>query len=193
MSSNENKVLVNLKEALDAAPGGYDNSMERYNGGWCKTVTALDKSHDDGYSIVGEFIRKETVTAYQPVGLFLDCDIAGSRKRHDKYYTLFELRPDTTVRVVARLNSNQKDWAIKLWPAIEKWFVESKSAEESNYRILRLYDAGGTEVRSYEFDLTKVTQDEAEMNRLLEALRSELRADSENRTKPISEESQHEA
>lgn len=54
-------IIVNLREALAAAEGGWDDPMRRYNGGWTKTVTDLDKSKDNGYSIVGEFVRKETV------------------------------------------------------------------------------------------------------------------------------------
>lgn len=125
------KVLVNLKEALTAAEGGFEDPMSRYNGGWTKLITALDKSHDDGYSLVGGFVRKETVTALQEPGLYLDKDIGGSRKNQRAYYTLFELKQDATVRVLATLQSDKADWAIKLWPHVEKYFGQTAEAETS--------------------------------------------------------------
>ena len=33
-----------------------DSTVTRYNGGWAKTVTGLDKSRTNGYSILGDFL-----------------------------------------------------------------------------------------------------------------------------------------
>lgn len=126
-------IIVNLREALAAAEGGFEDPLRRYNGGWTKTITELDKSHDNGYSLVGGFIKKETVQAHQTPGLYLDCDIGGSRKNQVKYYTLFELKVDGTARVLETLSERAgrtSDWAIKLWPAVETYFAEKAAGKE---------------------------------------------------------------
>lgn len=145
---NDNgEILVNLKKALEAAPGGWESPMERYNGGWCKTVTALDKSRDNGYSLVGEFTKKECSMAYQRPGLYLDCDIGGSRKNQRKYYTLFELKDDGTVSILKTLEGST-DWAVKLWPSVEQWFADQQAAAsaEINWDEPRPHDKTEAEV-----------------------------------------------
>jgi hypothetical protein len=120
--NNPNEIMVNLKEALKAAKGGWDDPMERYNGGWTKTVVKLDKSRDNGYSLVGDFVKRETTNAYQRIGLYLDCDIGGSRKNQRKYYTLFSIDAEGEATIHAAIE-HSADWAIKLWPEIEKYFA----------------------------------------------------------------------
>ena len=53
--------------------------FERYNGGWTKTVTGLDKQITNGYSILGEF-KPQKKDWYCEGGLYLDKGIGGSRK-----------------------------------------------------------------------------------------------------------------
>jgi hypothetical protein len=144
-AENTTTILVNLKKALEAADGSFEDPMSRYNGGWTKTITALDESKDNGYSLVGEFVCKETVTANQAVGLYLDCDLGGSRKNQVKYYTLFELKPDGAVTVLETLSERAgrtSDWAIQLRPAVKAWFEARRGAEaqraELEARIGRL-------------------------------------------------------
>jgi hypothetical protein len=128
----DSRILVNLKQSLAAAGGGFESPMGRYNGGWCKTVERLDKSKDNGYSLVGEFVHKESVQAYQEPGLYLDCDIGGSRRNQVKYYTLFALKADGTVEVLQTLSvraGRTSDWAVRLWPAIESYFESQRGVE----------------------------------------------------------------
>jgi hypothetical protein len=130
------QILINLKDALAKAEGGFENPMHRYNGGWCKTITGLDKSKDNGYSLKGGFIRKENCIAHQDVGLYLDCDIGGSRKNQRKYYTLFSLKPDGAVDVLEYFDSNKPDWAIHLWPFVEKYFADEQQTADSKRAAL---------------------------------------------------------
>lgn len=130
--NNPNEILVNLKQALEAADGGWEDTMRRYNGGWIKTVMALDKSKDNGYSIVGDFVRKETAEAYQRIGLYLDCDIGGSRKHPVKHYTLFSIDQEGKATIHHTLKGTTSDWAIRLWPHIEKYFAAQEAIKEQS-------------------------------------------------------------
>lgn len=119
------KIMVNLHEQLKEAGAG-GSELFHYNGGWIKTITALDKTKDDGFSLVGEFVRSEERLAYQDAGLYVDCSIEGSRNRHSKVYTLFDLTREGVVRKIATVYG--KDWAVKLWPDVEGWMLEQAAA-----------------------------------------------------------------
>ena len=90
---------------------------DRYNGGWCKIVSGLDKSKNNGYSILGNFVDAHLMGIRKP-GLYLDCNIDGSRKHPRKNYRLFRYDGDT-VTVLHTLEDGGKDWAVRLWPEIE--------------------------------------------------------------------------
>lgn len=101
----------------------------RYNGGWIKSVTGLDKSKVNGYSILGEFMRKDAVDNYVVGGLYLDCGIGGSRKNQNKEYTLFTVLADGSCEIVAEAGDS-RDWAVELWPAIEAFHAAQAAGEE---------------------------------------------------------------
>ncbi|MBT9258166.1 MAG: hypothetical protein KM310_00205 [Clostridiales bacterium] len=90
----------------------------RYNGGWIKHVTGLDKTKRNGYSILGQFMRHGK-DLYIVGGLYLDCGIGGSRRRHRKHYTLFRVVAADKIEILATVG-DAPDWAINLWPAIEE-------------------------------------------------------------------------
>lgn len=89
----------------------------RYNGGWCKTVVGLDKSKNNGYSILGDFVKAELLQMQKP-GLYLDCDIDGSRKHPEKNYRLFRYDGEG-VTIITEIRNGGADWAVRLWPSIE--------------------------------------------------------------------------
>lgn len=126
-----NQILVNLKEALtnSTSPNGWESYMDRYNGGWTKTVTALDKSKDNGYSLIGNFVQRTDSIAHQSPGLYLDCDIGGSRKNQIKFYTLFVLNVDGSTDLLKTFK-HTPDWAVKCWPEIETYFANIGTAPE---------------------------------------------------------------
>jgi hypothetical protein len=101
-----------VKNIMKDAP---ESRYSRYNGGWLKTVTGIDKTQENGYSIKGEFIK--SVTQLLPNTLILDCSIGGSRKNQDKYYNLVKIIDADHAEFIAATDG--KTWAIELWPAIE--------------------------------------------------------------------------
>ena len=111
LKTNENgQILVDMSDVVEQL-----KNYSRYNGGWVKSVTGLNKEHANGFSLVGEFCSKKT--EWTTPGLFVDCSISGSRKNQEKTYTLFRLNADGTVREVQTTKGS--DWAINLWDSIE--------------------------------------------------------------------------
>lgn len=126
MERNEKgQLLANINELAEQAAGA---RFSRYNGGWIKTVTGLDKAKTNGYSITGEFIRGGGPAWLDP-GLYLDCSIDGSRHYPDRRYTLFALRPDGTVEALATAQDH-RGWAVDLWPAITDALAAMDTPEE---------------------------------------------------------------
>jgi hypothetical protein len=102
-----------LKPVDELNAADYDTT--RYNGGWTKSVTGLDKSKSNGYSIKGTFMRRGS-DIYVVGGLYLDCDIQGSRKNQEKRYRLFRVQ---TQGIDVLESAEGRSWATDLWPAIE--------------------------------------------------------------------------
>ena len=126
MTINE-PILINLAEKLE---------LTRYNGGWTKTVTGLDKTKNNGYSITGNFVNE----GVQPLqhGLFLLCDVSGSRKNQVKHYYLVALRADGSVDTLAEVTGTSgydrgksgHDWAVRLWEDIDAYFAAEAAKTE---------------------------------------------------------------
>ncbi len=101
--------------------------FSRYNGGWIKRVDGLDKKYANGYSLVGEFVEKGL--QWLKPGLYLDCSIEGSRKHPERRYSLFRLLPDGTSVLLAKAG-DYRDWAPRMWPAIEAALAEYNNEEK---------------------------------------------------------------
>jgi hypothetical protein len=120
---NENgELLLNIEDAIKEELGeGTFQGFSRYNGGWIKQITGLDKSVTDGYSILGEFAPKKK-TWVKP-GVYLDCSIAGSRKNQDRRFHLFILCTDGSIKQIGEemeySGSSGGDWAVDMWDDIE--------------------------------------------------------------------------
>jgi hypothetical protein len=102
-----------------------DAYFTRYNGGWTKTVTGLDKSKTNGYSIEGEFVKNGD-QYYEEGKLYIDKGVGGSRKNHKNTYTLFTFDDQGSVIVIKVIEDcewvkNKSNWAIQLWPSIEEF------------------------------------------------------------------------
>jgi hypothetical protein len=93
------------------------SNFSRYNGGWIKHVIGLDKTKTNGFSLLGRFLNAGL--QWLDPGLYLDCSVAGSRNRPEKRYTLFRLLETGDIEVLNR-QGDFKDWAVRLWPAIEE-------------------------------------------------------------------------
>ena len=98
---------------------------KHYNGGWFKTVTGIDKSKTNGYSIQGEFFGFGGDMKKNPAGsemlkigsLILECSIEGSRKNQSREYKLVKILNDSFELLIEEEGS---DWATDLWEIIEQ-------------------------------------------------------------------------
>ena len=94
-----------------------------YNGGWQKSIKGLDKSKTDGFSLLGSFINSPIWI--MPDSLILDCSIEGSRKNQVKYYSLLKIEKNATLTLLQTVKQS-KQWAVDLWPIIEKNLITEK-------------------------------------------------------------------
>ena len=105
-----------------------DPDFPFYNGGWVKRVTGLDKSVQNGYSITGEFVEKSGKFIHAD-GLYLVCDVQGSRKKQEKNYILIRLT-DQKPEILKTVLDGERDWAIKFWDVIEENLIVKVSEKE---------------------------------------------------------------
>ena len=106
-------MIININEAL---PG-----FDRYNGGWIKTITAINKKKQNGYSLIGEFLpNNQGNIDLQENTLYLDCSIGGSRKNQTRDYHLFTIQHNGEINLIQTIEDGGKDWAVTLWDNIEK-------------------------------------------------------------------------
>ncbi len=129
MERNENGAyLLNPNEIA----GEHVKKYTRYNGGWIKSVERLDKSQTSGYSLVGEFLKSGL--QWMSPGVYLDCSKGGSRKNQTSIYTVLALREDGSVvaynddTIVEEGRGG--DWAVRLWPVIERALGEVGGTDE---------------------------------------------------------------
>ena len=129
MERNENGAyLLNPNEIA----GEHVKKYTRYNKGWIKSVERLDKSQTSGYSLVGEFLKSGL--QWMSPGVYLDCSKGGSRKNQTSIYTVLALREDGSVvaynddTIVEEGRGG--DWAVRLWPVIERALREVSGTDE---------------------------------------------------------------
>jgi hypothetical protein len=146
--NDKGQLLLNIEdvfcENINANLKPKEEGFTRYNGGWIKTVTGLDKSVTNGYSLRGNFAQAR-ITWNSP-GLYLDCSIGGSRKNQDNYYHLFILKTDGSISRVGPEIKNGKDWAVQLWSYVEivlkdPNFMHPTQPETPELQELRLKEA----------------------------------------------------
>ena len=90
----------------------------RATGGWVKTVTGLDKSVLNGFSLVGEFVKAGDYKSEFSDGLYLDCNKEGTSKKPQQDYRLFRFR-DGKVRLLDMVIDGKQGWAVDLWDALD--------------------------------------------------------------------------
>ena len=96
----------------------HNQTITRYNGGWLKTVTGLDKTVTNGFSIEGSFVQAgDFKMDYEP-GLYLDCSKGGSRKNQKRNYHLFRV-DGKGFHLLQTLEDAQGAWACEFWETIE--------------------------------------------------------------------------
>ena len=99
-------MMCNWKEEIEKI----DPDMKfRADGGWLKTITELDKSVKNGYSLVGDFEEEYSD------GLYLDCN-KEDKKTTD--YRLFRFK-EGKIRLLDMVINGKQNWATDLWDAVE--------------------------------------------------------------------------
>ena len=97
-----------------------DYFWSRYNGGWMKTVTGLDKSVKNGFSLIGDFVDAgETANDYG-AGLYINCNIDGSRKNQEKIVQLLKLDENGNLTLLKEIKNGGRTWAVEFWELIEE-------------------------------------------------------------------------
>jgi hypothetical protein len=99
-----------------------------YNGGWVKSVTAVDKSQSNGYCFEGDFISgAEQGLTEVGDGFYIVCDVQGSRKHHRKYYAVYEVQGDEVTQVLDWVQG--RDWALQIRDRVADLLAERTGQE----------------------------------------------------------------
>jgi hypothetical protein len=100
-----------------------------YNGGWVKTVTAVDKSQSNGYCFEGDFVSGATDGLTEVGdGLYIVCDVQGSRKHHRKHYAVYEVQGDEVMQVLDWVQG--RDWALQIRDRVAELLAETVQPAE---------------------------------------------------------------
>ncbi len=156
----------------------------RYNGGWTKRVEGLDKGKTNGYSILGDF-TPVGMRWIEP-GVYLDCNIGGSRNNQAKEYRLFTVErdgslnawqhPDGSWDLSETRSRPLRDWAVHLWPLIGQALEDFYSSAPEPAPVVSMIDEDQAAFRAQ----VEATQEMLDASALAgfstEALIAELRS-----------------
>lgn len=111
------KIFLNTEKYFDKNPN-------RAGGGWTKNVIRLDKSQNNGYSIIGNFKKNNVEDVYIANRLYLDCENIGSYNypTRNRIYNLFTVTSDSKNPVNILAQGNEKDWLRVIWQAAEEFW-----------------------------------------------------------------------
>lgn len=98
--------------------------------GWLKTVTGIDKSKRNGYSLQGEFVRKGDFETNYADGLYVDC--SKLRKPKQSNYHIFKVT-DGDFELLQTIEDGDRTWAVQLWDTIEE-----NLSDDPNYKARAL-------------------------------------------------------
>ena len=118
-------------------------TVTRYNGGWLKNVTGLDKSKNDGFSILGNFVKGGNYKMDYSKGLYLDCSKGGSRKNQRWNYHLFKVDQDG-FHLLQVMENGGRHWACEFWETIESE-LDSNPEVSSQDIVNMIYQQTGDE------------------------------------------------
>lgn len=139
-------------------------TVSRYNGGWLKHVTGLDKSVNNGFSLLGEFVEAgDFLEDYKP-GVYLDCSKDGSRKNQEWSYHLFRV-DEQGFTLLKTLENVGRHFAVEMWEPIEQELSITKQINELTntqikYTIIAQDDDEGEECElSFMYIIEKKPED----------------------------------
>ncbi len=109
----------------------------RYAGGWLKTVTGLDKSVLNGYSLVGEFVKSGDFKEEYSDGLYLDCNKTGKllRLKHGK------------LTLIDQVYDGRKNWAVEFWDSVSEELNPNYRQTEAEKIIDLILDRTGKDIK----------------------------------------------
>lgn len=100
----KNKTIVNF--------GEYLGNFCYYNGGWVKKIDKIDTTKSNGFCFEGDLVRKEGLVEVE-IGIYLICDIQGSRKNQKKFYYVVRVCADGSIETLEE-EITGRDWALQL-------------------------------------------------------------------------------
>lgn len=120
-------------------------TVSRYNGGWLKTVTGLDKSVTNGFSILGKFVKAGDYKVDYKPGLYLDCSKDGSRKNQEWNYHLFRLDEDG-FHLLQTVEDGGRHFACEFWEKIDEELHGGKPEVTAEDIVEKLYKKYNPEI-----------------------------------------------
>jgi len=114
----------------------------RSTGGWLKTVTGLDKSVLNGYSLVGEFVKSGDYMYEYSDGLYLDCNKEGKKSKPKQDFRLFRLKHGK-LTLIDQVYDGKKNWACELWDSVSEEINPNYTETESEKTISQILDKTG--------------------------------------------------
>ena len=126
-------------------------------GGWLKTVTGIDKTVTNGYSIEGEFVKAGDYKEEIANGLYLDCNKEGKKSKPKQDFRLIRVR-DGKLTLIEAVYDGKKNWAVEFWDSISEEFDTNYKQSEAEKLVSDLLKKTGkdTELLNKINDLIEV-------------------------------------
>ena len=118
----------------------------RATGGWVKTVTGLDKSVLNGYSLVGEFVKAGDYKTEFSDGLYLDFNKEGKKSKPKQDFRLFRLK-NGKLTLIDEVYDAKKNWAVELWDSVSEEIDPNYRENEVDRLMTLILDKTGKDVK----------------------------------------------
>ena len=118
----------------------------RATGGWLKTVTGLDKSVLNGYSLVGEFVKSGDYKSEYSDGLYLDCNKEGKKSNPKQDFRLLRLK-NGKLTLIDQVYDAKKNWAVEFWDSVAEEIDPSLQEKEVDKIMSLILDKTGKNVK----------------------------------------------
>ena len=118
----------------------------RATGGWLKTVTGLDKSVLNGYSLVGEFVKSGDYKSEYSDGLYLDCNKEGKKSNPKQDFRLLRLK-NGKLTLIDQVYDAKKNWAVEFWDIVAEEIDPSHQEKEVDKIMSLILDKTGKNVK----------------------------------------------
>lgn len=137
------KMLLNWCEEIR----NIDPSINfRSTGGWLKTVTGLDKSVLNGFSLIGEFVKSGDYKSEFADGLYLDCNKEGKKSNPKQDFRLLRLK-NGKLTLIDQVYDAKKNWAVELWDSISEEIDSNYKESEVDKIMTLILDKTGKDVK----------------------------------------------